>query len=90
MMHEFPSSEDSKQNHVRIKLHIYEPFPSYRRILTPLQETYFEKTLCHSIIIFRDFLYFANDVFKVICSGCCVLGKGQGLKLELNRGIAIL
>ena len=70
------------------KIPVFKPFPTYRRFLTPLQQTTFENIgakgeIAHDkhlfqndLFIYRDFSYIYLDGFNVVCCRYVVCGNG--------------
>ena len=72
------SVADDCWTHCEQFLH-FQPFPSYRRILTHLKQTTFENIVTQGEIAqiqYRDFPYFCLEVFKVVCYRFAACGKG--------------
>ena len=84
------------------QLYASKPCPTYRRLPTPLQQTYFEIIegkrrncswaisvfatrisilLNNHTIMYRDFLYFGLNIFKVVCCRFIVWEKGFNIIL---------
>ena len=69
----------------------YLPFPTYRCLLTTLQQKTFENIvakgeIAHNILgnntfIYRYFLCFCLDIFKVVCCRFVVCGKGLFVRI---------